>query len=69
MGILDVDHRRATRLIYAAVILHNFLGPFEQAIDMANLGNQQRVNTRGRAPVGTQRAATFRDRFVRYFDG
>lgn len=67
MRILDVDRKQAAKLIYAAVILHNFLGPPRNYMDINDIDQHRRANQRQRTPASNQRARTYRDRFVQYF--
>jgi hypothetical protein len=67
LRILDIDHQKAARLIYAAVILHNFLGPYE--LDDPDLyapgnGNQQNNHP----PGNTIEARNVRELFVTFLN-
>lgn len=70
LRVLDVDRKKAAKLIHAAVILHNFLGPvpnYDGIDDSNDIFQQRRINQRQRTPAATQRARTYRDRFVQHF--
>ena len=64
--IRTMSHKKVAKLIHAAVILHNFLGPIDENIDAyEDLGLRRRENTR--TPAANRRARAIRDRFVEYF--
>jgi len=68
LRMMDMNRHKATRLIHAAVILHNYLGPFEQHDEHLNdqfrLAGLQLPNVAG----NNRQSQTIRDRFVAYFN-
>jgi len=68
LRMMEVDRHKATRLIHAAVILHNFLGPLETVEQLDTHFNDQLAGIRLPNIAGNNRhAQIIRDRFVNYF--
>jgi hypothetical protein len=67
LRMLDVDYRRAARLVQAAVILHNFLGPINEPIEQQIIDVVGDRQVQAAAPGGTNNARAYRERFVQHF--
>jgi hypothetical protein len=66
LRILDVDYTKAGRLIYAAVLLHNFLGLYSLYDPNMAIPDQGTQVVLGHPPGNTHRARNIRERFVSY---
>lgn len=64
--MLDMKHEKATRLIYAAVLLHNHLGSYEMYNQNHNFQAHENIN---RIAAGNNRRANqIRDLFVEHLN-
>jgi len=66
LRMLDMKHDKAARLIYAAVLLHNWLGPYEMYDQNQNF--QAHENRTPIAAGNNRRANQIRDLFVEHLN-